>query len=50
MFDTETNEWTELTELVTGSLPSARSHFGVRFFGNYLYVFGGWSSAGSQVY
>ena len=46
VFDTETKGWRDLTGLVNGIVPTARGNFGVSFLGDYMYVFGGWSTAG----
>ncbi len=46
LFNADAKHWVNLTKSTSGSIPTARSHFGISSVGNFLYLFGGWSAAG----
>jgi hypothetical protein len=46
VYNTDIREWKDLTSDIRGSIPAARSHFGISSVGEFLYLFGGWSAAG----
>jgi hypothetical protein len=47
VYDADAQKWVDLTGGIGGTIPTARSHFGISSVANFLYLFGGWSAAGN---